>query len=68
MQTLLRSSPDKMTPKDYKTFSNAHAKGSLISPDASGYLIASLILRAKKELHGQFVNHTAPELGEYQKK
>jgi len=68
MQTLLRDSPDKMTPKDYQTFADAHTGGSLISPDASGYLISSLILTAKKELHGKFVSYTAPELQEYQKK
>jgi len=68
MQILLRNSPDKMTPKDYQTFADAHAGGSLISPDASGYLVASLILTAKKELHGKFVSYMAPELEEHQKK
>ena len=68
MQTLLRDSPDKMTPTDHLKFVKAHAEGLLISPDTSGYLIASLALKAKKELHGQFVNNMAPELEEYQKK
>jgi hypothetical protein len=68
MQALLRDSPDKMTPKDHQKFIKAHAEGSLTSPGASGYLIASLALKAKKELHGQFVSNTAPELEEYQKK
>jgi hypothetical protein len=68
MQTLLRNSPDKMTPTDHQKFVKAHTEGVLISPDASGYLIASLVLKAKKDLHGQFVSNTAPELEEYQKK
>jgi len=67
MQALLRNSPDKMTPTDHQKFIKAHEEGSLISPDASGHLIASLALNAKKELHGQFVNSAAPELEEYQK-
>lgn len=67
MQLLVRNSPEKMTPTDYQKFTNVHTEGSLISPDASGYLIASLVLKAKKEFHGQFVNYTAPELEEYQK-
>ena len=68
MQALLRRSPDKMTPADHQKFIKAHAEGVLISPDASGYLIASLALKAKKDLHGQFISNTAPELEEYQKK
>lgn len=68
MQALLRSSSDKMTPKDHQKFIDAHAEGSLISPDASGHLIASLVLKAKKELHGQFISVTALELEEHQKK
>jgi len=68
MQTVLRDSPDKMTPADHRIFFKAHAERTLISPDTSGYLIASLVLKAKRELHGQFINHTAPELEEYQKK
>ena len=57
-----------MTQKDYQRFIKAHVGGSLVSPDASGYLIASLILKAKKELHGQFVSYAAPELEEYRRK
>lgn len=68
MQALLRDSSDKMAPTDYQRFAGAYTEGSLISPDASGYLIASLIVKAKKELHGKFVSSTAPELEEYQKK
>jgi len=68
MQSLLRNSPDKMTQGDHQHFVKAHTGGSLVSPDASGRLIASLVLKAKKELHGQFVNYTAPELEEYRKK
>ena len=68
MQTLLRNSPDKMTLIDHQKFAKAHAEGTLISPDASGYLIAVLVLKAKKDLHGQFISNTAPELKEYQKK
>jgi hypothetical protein len=68
MQATIRNSPEKMTPADYQKFINVHAEGALISPDASGYLIGSLVLRAKKELHGQFISYTAPELGVYQRK
>ena len=68
MQALLRRSPDKMTQADHQKFIKAHAEGVLISPDTSGYLIASLALKAKKDLHGQFISNTAPELEEYQKK
>ena len=68
MQALIRNSPEKMAPTDHQKFADVHAKGSLISPDTSGYLIASLILKAKKEFHGQFIHYTAPELEEYQKK
>jgi hypothetical protein len=68
MQATLRNSADKMTPTDHQRFIKAHAEGSLVSPEASGYLIASLVLKAKKELHGQFISNTAPELEEYQKK
>lgn len=57
-----------MTQENYQHFVKAHAGGSLVSPDTSGYLIASLILKAKKELHGQFVSYAAPELEEYRKK
>ncbi|KAF9652184.1 short-chain dehydrogenase [Thelephora ganbajun] len=68
MQTTLRNSPDKMAPADHQRFIKAQAEGSLISPDTSGYLIASLALKAKKELHGQYISNAAPELEEYQKK
>ena len=68
MQAILRNSPDKMTPTDHQRFMKAHAEGSLVSPEASGLLIASLVLKAKKELHGQFISNTAQELEEYQKK
>lgn len=68
MQAALRNSPDKMTPADHQRFIKAHAEGTLVSPLVSGYLIASLVLKAKKELHGQFVNNMAPELDEYRKK
>ena len=68
MLALVRNSPEKMTPADHQRLTKAHMEGSLISPDVSGYLIASLVLKAKKEFHGQFVNSTAPELEEYQKK
>ena len=57
-----------MAQETHQHFVQAHTGGLLVSPDASGYLIASLILKAKKELHGQFVSYTAPELEEYQKK
>ena len=68
MQVLLRNSPDKITPTDHRNLIKAHTEGTLISPDTSGYLIAALVLRAKKDLHGQFISNTAPELEEYQKK
>jgi len=68
MQTALRDSPDKMTPADHQRFIKAHAEGTLVPPDTSGYLIASLVLKARKELHGQYISNTAPELEEYQKK
>lgn len=68
MQAALRNSPDKMTQTDHQRFMKAHAEGSLVSPGASGYLVASLVIRAKKELRGQFVSNTARELEEYQKK
>jgi len=68
MQAILRNSPDKMTPTDHQRFIKAHAEGSLVSPEASGFLIASLVLKAKKELHGQFISNTAQEVEEYQKK
>lgn len=68
MQAALRNSPDKMTPIDHQRFVEAHAEGSLVSPDVSGYLVASLALKAKKGLHGRFVSNTTPELEEYQKK
>jgi hypothetical protein len=67
MQAALRASPDKMTPTDHQRFIEAHAEGSLVSPHDSGHLIASLVLKAKKELHGRFIGNTAPELDEYQK-
>jgi len=57
-----------MTPADHHKFIKAQAEGTLATPDVSGYLIASLVLRAEKELHGQFINNTAPELREHQKK
>ena len=68
MQAALRDSPDKMTQADHQRFTKAYAEGSLVTPDASGYLVASLVLKAKKESHGQFISNTAPELEEYQKK
>lgn len=68
MLILVRNSPDKMTLTDHQKFIKAHTEGSLIPPDTSGYCIASLVLKAKKELHGQFVNYTAPELEEYRRK
>jgi len=67
MQAALRDSPDKMTPVDHQRFTKAKAEGTLVTSDASGFLIASLVLKAKKELHGQFISNTAPELEEYQK-
>lgn len=66
MQAMIRSS-DKMTPKDHERFIKAHAEGSLVSPESSGYLVSSLALKAKNELHGQFVSNSAPELKEYQR-
>jgi len=68
MQTLLRNSSHKMKPGDYQKFAKAHADGVLVSPDVSGYLIASMVLKAKKDLHGKFIDYTAPELEEHRKK
>ena len=67
MQAALRNSPDKMAPSDHQRLIKAHAEGLLVSPDVSGHLIASLVLKARKKLHGQFISYTAPELNEYQK-
>lgn len=57
-----------MTPTDHERFIKAHAEGTLVSPESSGYLITSLVLKAKKELHGKFVSNTSSELDDYQKK
>ena len=68
MQAIIRNSVDKMTPTDHQRFTNLYTEGTLVAPDVSGYIIASLVLKAKKELHGQFISSTAPEVEEYYRK
>lgn len=54
-----------MTESDYAKFVKLHTDSALLPPDVPGYVIASLAVKAEKDLSGQFVNHT--DMKEHQK-
>lgn len=45
-----------MSPKDLAKFTGLHDTGTLVKPEDSGYVIASLAVKAGKDLTGKFVS------------
>lgn len=45
-----------MSKEDHAKFVKVHADGALLSPEAPGYVIAALALKAPSSLTGQFVS------------
>lgn len=57
-----------MSPEDYAKFIKVHAEGKLVKPEDCGYVIASLAIKAPKELSGAFVSWDSDECAAFRKK
>ncbi|ORZ31625.1 putative short-chain dehydrogenase [Catenaria anguillulae PL171] len=58
----------KLEDGTYEYFVKAHQEGSLVDPHVSGHVAAQLLVKAGKELSGQFVDWKGDEVKEFQKK
>jgi len=68
MQELLRSAgAAHMTEKDHKRFTTLAAEGKLAKPEESGYVAASLSLKAPKSMSGQFLSWDSEDCKAYRK-
>lgn len=68
MQELLRSAgAAHMTEKDHKRFTTLAAEGKLVKPEESGYVAASLSLKAPKSMSGQFLSWDSEDCKAYRK-
>jgi len=67
MQTTLRGAGHVLTAHYHNVFVQAHENGTLVKPEQSGHVIAALVLRAAKSLHGKYVSWDEDECAEYRK-
>jgi hypothetical protein len=67
MQAALRENTAHMLPADAQRFVDAHANGKLVKPEDSGHVIATLALRAPKELSGKFVSWDSDECADFRR-
>ncbi|KAJ3370786.1 hypothetical protein GGF31_003811 [Allomyces arbusculus] len=68
MQAHIRSEGGGKLPKDmHDYFLKRHDEGSLVAPEVSGHVVAQLVLKAPKDLSGQFLDWQADVLAEFQK-
>ncbi|GAA5923880.1 uncharacterized protein JCM15063_005489 [Sporobolomyces koalae] len=57
MQEIIREKGGQyMKPSEHDRFTGLHARGELLPPSKPGLALASLAIRAQKELSGEFVN------------
>jgi hypothetical protein len=68
MQAAVRNSGAHMREKDMERFVKAHAEGKLVKPEDSGYVIATLAVKAPKSLSGQFVSWDGDDCAEFRRK
>ncbi|KZS98052.1 NAD(P)-binding protein [Sistotremastrum niveocremeum HHB9708] len=68
MQGVLRATgPGAMNPTDISRFIQMHEAGTLVKPEDTGYVIASLALKAPKSLSGAFVSWDKEECEEFRR-
>jgi hypothetical protein len=68
MQEMIRANKHLMQPADADKFVNVYAEGKLVKPEDSGYVLASLAVRAPKEMSGKFVSWDSPDCAEFRRK
>ena len=54
-----------MKASEHSRFTTAHSTGTLLDPEVPGYVIASLALKAPRELSGSFVSWDADECKDF---
>ena len=66
MQFFIRSDRGSAIPdKERQRFISAHKEGKLVRPEIIGHVVAALVLRATKELSGQFISWDSEECKPY---
>jgi len=66
MQVFIRSDHGSPIPdQERKRFISAHNEGKLIRPETIGHVVAALVLRASKDMSGQFISWDSEECKPY---
>ena len=66
MQIFIRSDGGLTIPEqERQRFIDAYNEGKLIKPEVSGHVLASLVLRATRDLSGQFISWDSEECKPY---